>query len=65
MLILKQKIVTFVFQPNYENLKGETRGSEIHASRDVQKSLQRDDKRNEDNCIKEGATSIKMCIRGM
>lgn len=57
-----KKSVFFVFQENYENFKGEMRELEIHASRDVQKSVRGDGKRNEHNCITGGAISTTMFI---
>jgi hypothetical protein len=38
-----------MFQEDYKNSKRQMRGNPIHASRDVQKSVQGDGKRNEHN----------------
>ena len=40
-------------------------GSQIHANRDVEKSVQGDGKINEYNCIKGEVISTTMCIIGM
>ena len=55
----------FIVQENYQHSKIETVGSEIHAGRDVEKSVQGDAKRNEYNCIKEGVISRTMWNIGM
>ena len=55
----------FVSWENYENSKREIRGLEIHVDRDVQKNVQGDGKRNEDNCLKGGAISTTTCIKVM
>ena len=55
----------FDFQENYEQSKGEMRGSEINVGRDVEKSVKGYDKRNEYNCIEERTLSTTMCITTM
>jgi hypothetical protein len=55
----------FFFQGYYENSKGHMRGKPIHASRDVQKSVEEDGKINEHNFIARGAIPTTICIIDM
>jgi hypothetical protein len=65
---LKKKInnfISFFFQGDFENSKGQTRGKPRHVGKDVQKSVEEDVKRNEHNCVARRTIPTTMCIRGM
>jgi hypothetical protein len=53
------------FQGYYENSKEQTRGKPIYVGRDVQKNVEGDGKRNENNCVAREAILTTMCIKGM